>query len=127
MTPEEIINLAYEAAKGAASEDMDVIVGVGHCVDLAVNVYGVGKDAHAHLYPSKEEQARIRESEKQLALVKIRKALRECLVRNRTSTEVGSLGVPTVCEKTAFIFGLMGAQDEVDKMKAIFNEFNKLS
>jgi len=122
---DEVAKVASEATKTALCESIDTISAVGACVGLVVNLYDIGKDVKSYLAPSKDEQARAQEVDKQLELIELRRNLRICLIENRASTEKGSLGIPSQCEQAAFLLGTMGAWNEVERMANIINKFNK--
>lgn len=129
MTPEEAAaKLACEATGAVALKGIEQVSGAGAWIGLGKNVYQVGKDVKSHFSPSKEEQVHAREINKQLELIELRTNLRTCLIKNRTSIKQGSqglLGIPYQCEEAAFLLGMNGFSDEVDKMVAIANAFNK--
>lgn len=123
MDPEETVNLTCQAT--GATAVLEGLSKAGAWVGVATNVYHVGKDVKSHIYPSKEEQVHAQEINKRLEFIELRKNLRICLIKNRTSAEKGQLGIPTQCEQTAFALSVMGYHDEVDRMIAIANTFNK--
>lgn len=125
MTPEETIQLGTEVTGSIIAESIQAIIGAGSCIGAMVNVYEVGKDVKSYLCPSMEEQVRDLEIQKQLELIELRRNLRTCLIENRKSTEKGLLGLPSQCENVAFLLGIMGSPDEVEKKMTVFKAFNK--
>ncbi len=98
---------------------------LGSCIGLVVNVYDAGKGIVSYVLPGDTEQARAREIDKQMELIKLRRELRKCLIRNRTTREKGPLGVPTPCSELARAFSSLETSGEVTRMAIIFNAFSK--
>lgn len=125
MTPEESIQLGSEVTGAVAAESMQALIGAGACIGVVVNVYEVSKGVKSYFCPSMEEKARAEKTQKQLELIELRRNLRTCLIENRKSTKKESLGIPSQCEQAAFLLGINGSPDEVERMTNVFKAFNK--
>ncbi|MBI2344457.1 hypothetical protein HYV10_00085 [Candidatus Dependentiae bacterium] len=117
-------DIANEAAKTALNESLETITAVGACVGLVVNLYDIGKDAKSCIAPSKEEQVRAQDIDKQLKLIELKKKLRLCLIKNKKRVQKGSFEIPSECEETALLLGTMGALNEVHRMINVMKEFD---
>lgn len=102
------------------SEAVQVINNFGNCYFFARNVYALGKNTNKLLNPSQERQDQIQNIQDQLELIKLRKDFVTCLVENRTSTQQGSLGIPSECEGAALLLASAGAVHEAERMVMAF-------
>ena len=117
-------NVSGEVAKTVLSESIETISGVGTFIKLAVNVYDIGKNTKSYFAPSKEEQVRAENIDKQLKLIELKRNLRLCLIKNKESVQKGSFGIPSECEEIALFLSTMGAWDEVNRMIHVMKKFD---
>lgn len=125
ITSEEAAKLACESTGATTLNGIQEVIGIGAWIKLGVSAYEVGRDVKTHFCPNKEEQIHALEINKQLELIELRKKLRTCLIKNRTSIKKGSLDIPFQCEEAAFLLLNMISSDEIDRMIAIVDSFNK--
>jgi hypothetical protein len=114
-------NSLGDAVGGAVIEGMCIV----SVAKLAQNAYSVSNGIASYVCPNDAEQAQAAEIAEQLKLLELRKELRNCLITNRKETKKNSLGIPAACDQLAFLLGNLGARDEVTRMAAVFNVFNK--
>lgn len=62
------------------------------------------------------------ESQAEIEQIRAKNAFRQCLVKNRSSSDLGLSGIPKDCEDAAKVFRLLGSGSEVD---ALIESFKK--
>lgn len=120
-----------EAAKSmfqATTNEMIKEIGaVSPYITLAYNLYLIGKATKPHIYPNATEQEHIDKVTESYELLKTENEFEGCLIKNNNGSERGPSGRPTTCENLARMLIMLGAQNEVNKITAIFNEYKKHS
>lgn len=125
MNSQEVAESTFNLANIVISKNLRIFFGVGSCVGIIVNTYGLSKDLKSYFCPSDEERADELEIEKKIKLLELRKKLKTCLVDKRKNIERGELGIPCECEEAAIELVLFGGRVDAERMITIFNIFNR--
>lgn len=112
--------LGAEAAGVALKESCSAVVGIGACITVATDLYYVGKDTKAYLYPSAKQKVHALEVQEEYEKVQARREYKRCLLNN-TSSQRSPFGYPTTCEEAALMFEALAEHDEFHQLTTTFN------
>ena len=121
---------ASKAGKQAAKEALkelfkDAMVPLAY-ISLITELYALGKDSRAFFWPNAGEQVITREVNKIYNLIKAKRALEDCLVK-QFKTGTGSVADQVgVCDEAAFMFAMQGGGEEAGRMITVFTHYKKI-
>jgi len=110
---------------GQVSKVVSPAFEVVSCVNLASQLYNVGKDVISYTFPNKEAQVKNQDFNNGIKFIAARGKFKDCLLANKSSQQKDSLGYPTVCKEVIGAFRMCGGTSEVNDMAVVFNKMRK--
>lgn len=108
---------------GAAKETAQVVTVPLIYIKFGVELYSLAKATKSYLSPSTQEQESAKQAERDIKLLQSHNEFRNCMVQNRNNSSVNDSGLPTTCEKAAYMLAYLAGQDEVERIARVVNKY----
>ena len=95
--------VATKVSKATAGQvvekTIEAMAAAGPYVSVVLQAYNMGQEIRKFNLPTEEERAHALSVNEKYVLLTAEKELQSCLIKNRSTTERGHSGIPTVCQE----------------------------
>jgi hypothetical protein len=120
---EKALETVATSTQTILGKTVEGLAAAGPYVNVTIQAYNIGQEIRKHNFPTIKEKAHAEDVAEKYALITAENEFQKCLITNRNNKTINHFGRPVECENIAQMYSMLGGENEVNRLTAIYNQY----